>query len=284
MNDMEKYSVLMSLYVKEKPEYLCLAVESMIKQTVKPDEIVIVEDGPLNDALYRIVAQYKEKYPDLFTIVVNERNLGLGLALNEGLKACRNELIARMDTDDISKPERCEKQLKAFADNPKLSIVGAYVDEFYSDPKEVISTRVVPQKYNEIYQFAKKRSAFNHPVVMYKKSSVLENGGYSDLRRNQDVDLFGRMLFAGCKAENIGEALLWFRSNDDLAKRRKSWENTKSYIDTIKCFWKMGYASFENYILVAVAQTGMFVLPIKVQHWVYKTFLRGKTNESGAKD
>lgn len=271
---MEKYSVLMSLYVKEEPDYLRLAIDSMIKQTVIPDEIVIVEDGPLNEGLYRVIEEYTEKYPNLFNIVVNEKNMGLGLALNIGLKSCKNELVARMDTDDISKPERCEKQLRVFAEKPELSIVGSFVDEFYSSTDEVVSVRVVPEKHDDIYNFAKKRSAFNHPTVMYRKSKVLENGGYSDLRRNQDVDLFGRMLISGCKAENIGESLLWFRSNDDLAKRRKSWENTKSYIDTIKRFWKMGYASFGDYAIVAVAQTGMFLMPVKVQHWVYKKFLR----------
>ena len=200
--------------------------------------------------------------------------MGLGLALNEGLKTCKNELVARMDTDDISMPERCEKQLKVFEDKPGLSIVGAFVAEFYSSPEEIVSVRAVPEKQDDIYNFAKKRSAFNHPVVMYRKSKVLENGGYADLRRNQDVDLFGRMLFAGCQAENIGEPLLYFRSNDALAKRRKSWENTKSYISTIKRFWKMGYASFGDYLLVAVAQTGMFLMPVRIQRWVYKKFLR----------
>lgn len=264
----------MSLYVKEKPEYLTLAIESMINQTVTPDEIVIVEDGPLNEALYSIVNGYKEKCPELFTIVVNEKNMGLGLALNEGLKAARNELVARMDTDDISKPERCEKQLSLFENNPELSIVGAWVDEFYKNTEEIVSTRRVPEINEEIYNFAKKRSAFNHPVVMYKKSKVLQNNGYSDLRRNQDVDLFGRMLFNGCKAYNVQESLLWFRANLDLAKRRKSWKNTKSYISTIKKFWKMGYSSFGNYMTVAVTQTIMFLMPVKLQHWVYKKFLR----------
>ncbi len=271
---MEKYSVLMSLYVKEKAEYLAPAIESMLNQTVPPDEIVIVEDGPLNDELYAVLSEYKQKYPALFNLVVNEENIGLGLALNVGLRACKNELVARMDTDDIAKPHRCERQLKLFEEKPELSIVGSFVDEFYFSPNEVVSVRAVPEKHEDIYNFAKKRSAFNHPTVMYRKSKVLENGGYSNLRRNQDVDLFGRMLFTGCKAENIGESLLWFRSNDALAKRRKSWENTKSYIDTIKRFWKMGYASFADYAIVAVAQTGMFLMPVKVQHWVYKTFLR----------
>lgn len=271
---MEKYSVLMSLYIKEEPAFLRQAVDSMLAQTVRPDEIVIVEDGPLTEELYATVNEYTQAAPDLFHIVKSEKNIGLGLALNLGLKECRNELVARMDTDDIAKPKRCEKQLAVFQDSPELAIVGAYVDEFHDTPEQVVSTRSVPQTHEEIYQFAKRRSAFNHPAVMYRKSKVLEFGGYSDLRRNQDVDLFGRMLFGGCKAQNIGEALLWFRSNDALAKRRKSWENTKSYIDTIKRFWKMGYAGFTDYAVVATAQTVMFLLPVTLQHWVYKTFLR----------
>ena len=262
--------MLMSLYSKEKPEYLKLAIESMLKQTIKPDEIIVVEDGPLTSELYSVLDGYKGKVHRIKC----EKNIGLGLALNKGLKYCKNDLVARMDTDDISKPTRCEKQLKRFEVKPELSIVGAWVDEFYTSPDEVVSTRVVPTESDEIYNFAKKRSAFNHPAVMYRKSKVLENNGYSDLRRNQDVDLFGRMLFSGCKAENIGEALLFFRSNDDLAKRRKSWENTKSYIDTIKKFWKMGYASFLDYMMIAIAQTGMYIMPVKMQRWVYKKFLR----------
>lgn len=267
---MEPYSVLMSLYKKEHPDYLRLALDSMINQTMKPAEIVLVEDGPLTDELYKVVEEYK----DHLHLVINERNLGLGLALNEGLKACRNELVARMDTDDISKSDRCEKQLKRFQEKPELSIVGSHIDEFVGNKENVISQRRVPTSSESIYNYAKKRSAFNHPAVMYRKSAVLAEGGYSDLKRNQDVDLFGRMLFKGYKAENIDEALLWFRSSDELAARRKSWENTKSYIATIKKFWKMGYSSFSDYAMVAIAQTGMYVMPVGMQNWVYKKFLR----------
>ena len=264
----------MSLYIKEKPEYLRLAIQSMVDQTYAPDEIVIVKDGIISEELESVLKDFSDKFPNLFNIVGYERNRGLGLALNFGLEHCRNEIVARMDTDDISKRERCAKQIKRFEDNPELTILGSYVDEFNSSPDEVISVRVVPLKHDDIYRFAKKRSAFNHPTVMYRKSKVLENGGYADLRRNQDVDLFGRMLFAGCKAENIGESLLFFRSNDDLAKRRKSWENTKSYIETVKRFWKLGYASLGDYILIAIAQMGMFIMPVKLQKWIYKYFLR----------
>ena len=260
----------MSLYKKEHPEYLIKALDSMINQTVKPDEIVLVEDGPLTDELYMIIDKYKE----FLTIVINKTNLGLGLALNEGLKVCRNELIARMDTDDISKPDRCEKQLKRFSEKPELSIVGSHIDEFVGDVSNIISQRIVPTTSEAIYEFAKRRSAFNHPTVMYRKSAVLAENGYSNLKRNQDVDLFGRMLYKGYKAENIDESLLWFRSSDELAVRRKSWENTWSYIATIKKFWKMGYSSFGDYLTVMIAQTGMYLMPVKLQNWIYTKFLR----------
>lgn len=267
--EQKKYSVLMSLYKKENPEYLRIAIDSMLNQTVAPDEIVLVEDGPLTDELYSVL----DEYPMLHRIK-NETNLGLGLALNVGLKECRNELIARMDTDDCSKPERCEKQLQRFLEKPYLAIVGSHIDEFIGDTSNVISQRIVPTTSEEIYKFAKKRSAFNHPAVMYSKTAVLENNGYADLKRNQDVDLFGRMLFNGYKAENIDEALLWFRSSDELAKRRKSWQNTWSYIATIRNFWKMGYSSFTDYAIVGIAQTGMYLMPIKLQNYIYKNFLR----------
>ncbi len=265
-----KYSVLMSLYTKEKPEYLKLALDSMINQTVTPDEIVLVEDGLLTDELYAVLDEYNE----YLHRVKNKTNLGLGLALNVGLKECRNELVARMDTDDCSKPDRCEKLLKRFEEKPYLSIVGSHIDEFVGDPSNVISRRIVPITSEEIYIYAKKRSAFNHPTVMYRKSKVIELGGYADLKRNQDVDLFGRMLYAGIKAENIDEALLLFRSSDELAKRRKSWQNTWSYIATIRKFWKMGYSSFADYALVGIAQTSMYLMPINIQNLIYKKFLR----------
>ena len=274
MPNNQKYSVLMSLYKKELPEYFSVAFDSMIGQTVPPEQIVIVEDGPLPVELLSLVDGYSASYSDVVTVVVNEKNMGLGLALNRGLEFCRNELVARMDTDDISLPSRCERQLAEFEKHPELSIVGSNVDEFVGLPENVVSTRRVPPDYSDIYEFAKRRSAFNHPAVMYRRSAVLSVGGYSNLRRNQDVDLFGRMLFSGLKAENIDESLLLFRAGDSLAKRRRSWMNTKSYIGVIKKFWKMGYSSFGDLVLVVIAQTTLFLIPSCLQSAIYKLFLR----------
>lgn len=271
---MEKYSVLMSLYTKENPAYLKSAIQSMLNQTLKPDEIVIVKDGRITPELQSVLDEFLLLYPELFHITGYEKNQGLGLALNYGLKHCKNELVARMDTDDISKPQRCEKQVKAFERHSELSMIGSSVEEFNGSIDNITGRRVVPTHHHDIYEFAKRRSAFNHPSVMYRKSIVLQYGGYRNLRRNQDVDLFGRMLFGGCKAANFKEPLLWFRTGENLSKRRKSWENSWSYIETIRRFWKMGYSGFNDFAIVAGAQTVMFLMPIRIQDWLYKRFLR----------
>lgn len=273
---MEKYSFLMSVYYKEKPEYLKLSIDSMLNQTVKPDEIVIVKDGKLTEELDKVIDEYVKKNEGTFTVVELEKNIGLGLALNEGLKVARNELIARMDGDDISLPNRCEEEIKRFETGEDLDIVGTFIDEFIDDPNNIVSKRIVPTANNDIYKFAKKRSPFNHPTVMYKKSTVLKNNGYSDLRRNQDVDLFGRMLFNGAKAANIDKSLLLFRTNNDLLKRRRNWENTKLYIKVIYNFWKMGFSSFTDLLIVTVGQTIMFIVPLKFQRFLYNKILRKK--------
>lgn len=271
---MKKYSFLMSIYHKEKPEYLKLSIESMVNQSVKPDEIIIVKDGKLTEELEEVINKYVQKEKQLFTIVELEKNVGLGLALNEGIKISRNELIARMDGDDISLLNRCEEELKLFEENENLDIVGTMIDEFVDNPHNIVSKRVVPTENKAIYEFAKRRSPFNHPTVMYKKSKVLENGGYANLRRNQDVDLFGRMLYNGCKAANINKSLLLFRTNKDLLKRRKNWENTKLYIKVIYKFWKMGFASFFDLFIVACGQITMCIVPIKIQKILYNKILR----------
>lgn len=273
---MKKYSFLMSVYVKEKPEYLDLSINSMLEQTIKPNEIIIVKDGKLTKELDSVIDKYVSQNKKLFTVIQLEKNIGLGLALNEGIKKSRNELIARMDSDDICKPSRCEKQLQVFEKNKKLAICGTNIDEFNLNVENIVGHRIVPEKNKDIYNFSKRRSAFNHPTVMYKKTDVLKFGGYSNLRRNQDVDLFGRMIFGGCKAYNIQESLLYFRTDDNLSKRRKSWENSKSYIGTIKKFWKMGFSSFKDYFIVLIAQTIMFICPVKVQNFIYKKFLHKK--------
>lgn len=270
----KRYSVLMSVYKNEKPDYFIESLDSMVNQTLKPDEIVIVKDGELTKELDDVIEKYKEMHPKLFKIVSLKKNVGLGRALDEGLKHCRNELVARMDTDDISLPKRCELQVEKFNSNPELSIVGTMIDEFYDNRKNIISSRVVPTSNEEICRFIKRRSPFNHPTVMYRKSDVIRCGGYGKMRRKQDLDLFSRMINSGCIASNIDKSLLLFRSNEDNFKRRKSWENCKSYIDVQFQIWRRGHCSFGDLAFVIVAQLIMFLAPMPLLKRISNKYLR----------
>lgn len=270
---MEKYSVLMSLYKDEKPDHLKESIESMVHQTILPDEIVMVIDGPITADLEGILDSYKTDYPDLLKFVKLQNNVGLGLALNEGIKACRNELIARMDTDDISLTNRCEKQLIAF-DKEELDIVGTNIDEFIDDSSNIVSTRSLPSEHEDIVRFSKRRNPFNHPTVMYRKSAVLRNGGYKDYRRNQDMDLFIRMLNNGSRAKNINESLLLFRANEDNLKRRKSWTKASSNIVMLYDFWRKGYSGFADFIIASMSHLAAFIMPNFIFEKFSKKFLR----------
>lgn len=272
-----KYSVLMSIYKKENPKYFVESLDSMVNQTLLPDEIVIVKDGELTGELEKIIREYVDRYPELFNIIPLKENVGLGRALDEGIKYCRNELVARMDTDDISLPERCELQVKLFNEKPELAIVGTMIDEFSVNPKNIISSRVVPTTNDEIYKFMKRRSPFNHPTVMYKKSEVIRCGGYGKMRRKQDLDLFSRMINNGCKAQNIEKSLLLFRSNEDNFKRRKSWSYCKSYIVVQLEIWKRGHCSFIDLAYVITGQLVMFLAPMWFLKKISKKYLRKKS-------
>ena len=168
-----KYSVLMSVYEKDNPEYLSDAINSMLEQTVMPEQFVIVIDGPVPDTLKQIICKYQHDYAKLFTILPLKHNGGLGNALNVGLRYCRNELVARMDADDISLSQRCEREIELFVQNEKLALCGTYIDEFYDTSENVRTIRKVPTEYEAIKKFIRRRQPFNHPTVMFRKSEVI---------------------------------------------------------------------------------------------------------------
>ena len=261
---MEKYSVLMPVYEKERPEYLKESIESMLDQTVFPDQFVLVKDGPLTDELEKIIADFVKAHKDLFTIVTLSRNSGLGVALDEGLKHCRNELVARMDSDDISLPNRCERQLKLYGKRPELSIVSGNIGEFENDPEHIIAIRDVPEKQKEIMKRMRRRSAFNHPAVMFRKSEVIRCGGYGTLRRKQDHVLFSHMLHSGCEAYNIQDVVLLFRANKSSVSRKVSSENVRNYILAQKINYKRRECSLFDFLYVCLTQTAAMILPESV--------------------
>ena len=208
---MENYSVLMTVYQKDDPDYMRLSIDSMLNQTIKTNDFVLVCDGPITDAQKDLISQYIAINPELFNVVQLKENVGLGIALQRGLVLCKNELVARMDDDDVATPERCEKELKIICAEDEISIVGSYVSEFDGLIDNVLKLKKVPISYDEITKFAKRRNPFNHSTVMFRKSDVLEAGNYSDMRTNQDVELWVRMLNKGYIGVNIPDALVYFR-------------------------------------------------------------------------
>lgn len=272
---LDKYSALMSVYKNDKPEFLQIAIDSMLNQTIPPEQFVIVEDGTAGDAIEEIIKKY-EKDDKLFTIIRLEENGGLGNALNKGLAVCRNELVARMDADDVSIPERCEKQLERFSQKSELSILGTQIKEFIGNTDNVVSMREVPCAFEEIKVFARRRSPFNHPTVMYKKSEIQKLGGYPTLNRKEDLGLFILAVNSGAYSENLDEVLLFYRTNADNQKRRRTWVNCKEYIQVMYGFYKRGFIGLKDMTYVLCGQISLFIFPISITSQLSKKYLRSK--------
>lgn len=270
---MYKFSVLLSVYVKESPGNFQESLESLFVQTLLPDEIVLVKDGPLTHELEYLVNQYEKQY-SIMKIVYLPTNLGLGKALNEGLKYCSYDLVARMDTDDIAKPDRFEKQVQIFEEHPEVDVVGAWIDEFEKEKTEIISTRYLPEYQYEILKFAHKRCPVNHPVVMFRKSTVLSVGGYQHFPLFEDYYLWVRMLMGGAIFYNIQESLLYFRFSSDMFKRRGGWKYACDELRFQYTIWRLGFISFFDCLMNSIPRFIMRILPNLLRAKLYKKILR----------
>lgn len=266
----QKYSVLMSLYKKEKPEYLRLAIDSMINQTVPPDEIVIVEDGPLTDELYAVLDEYS-----MLHRVKNETNLGLGISLQKGLLATKNDVVARMDTDDIAGISRCEKQLEFLNSNPDISVVGGQIEEFIGSPDHIVAKRIVPLKDIELKEFNKKRCPFNHMTVMFKKKDITEAGSYQDWFWNEDYYLWNRLALAGKKFANLPDVLVLVRTGEDMYQRRGGIKYFQSEAKLQKFMLDNNIINKPRYLINISERLVLQVLmPNKLRGWIFRTFAR----------
>lgn len=272
----QKFSVLMSIYIKEKPEYARECFESLLKQSVPATEWVIVEDGPLTPELYRLLDEYEKKYPELIKRVVFTVNRGLGLALRDGVLACTNELIARMDTDDIAREDRFEKQLAMFNRNPDLDICGSHIVEFDKSITDIKGIRKVPITDIEIKQYHKYRDGFNHVTVMFKKTSVLKAGNYQSCLLMEDTLLWANMFLSGATGENIDDYLVYVRTGSDMYARRGGWNYFRKYRIGKREVYKTGYISRFEYINSLLVQLIVSLMPNTVRGWFFNNVLRKK--------
>ena len=273
-----KFSVLISVYKNEKVEYFIQAMDSLFNQTVIPDQIVLVRDGQVYRELQIALDKYVVNYTSIVTYVPLEQNGGLGNALRVGLTYCRNEYVARMDTDDISVGNRFEKQIEFLTANPNVDIVGGNISEFIDSEDNIVDYRIVPQKHDDIATYLKSRSPFNHVTVMFKKSIVEQAGSYESFYLFEDWYLWVRMYLTGARFANINDVLVNVRVFD-MANRRGGIKYYKSCINLLKYMRKNRVITGFNYFKISVIRfCGYVLLPNKLRAWAYKKFLRKNKN------
>ena len=270
----ENYSVLMSVYYKENSEYLKQAIESIQAQTFPTDDFVLVCDGPLNQELDSVIKKKQQEMKNILNVVRLKKNAGLGNALNKGSQQCKNELVARMDSDDISYPDRCEKQLMVFNTYPEISVCSGIVEEFATNPKVVESRRVPPETQEEIREFAKVRNPFNHPCVMYKKPDVEAVGSYKDFYLLEDYYLWVRMIMAGYQGYNLQEPLLHMRAGTDMYMRRGGLKYAKTQEKLFRFMKNNGFISKGQYIKNCVIRGESSLAPNWLRKFVFEKVLR----------
>lgn len=271
-----EFSVLISLYIKEKAEFFAASLESVIDQTVQPSEIVIVLDGPITEALEEVLQHYKTTSPVPIREIRCPENRGLGIALSVGVPECSYELIARMDSDDISREDRFEKQLRLFMDYPELDICGSNIAEFEGTKEHIVAERNVPVTHDEIVKYQKTRSAFNHVSVMFKKSMVLKAGNYQDVPLMEDDSLWVRMILQGARCANIDDNLVYVRVDGGMFERRGGWAYFLKYRKARKKIYKTGYISFWDYFKTIAVQFVVALVPQSLRRFVFLHFLRNK--------
>lgn len=268
------FSVLISVYRKERPESFRQALESVFSQTLRAAQVVLVKDGILTPELETVVEDFLQ-FPELEVVTLLQHG-GLGNALNEGLKHCRYSLVARMDADDISKPDRFEKQVGFLKRHPEIVLVGSWVEEFEGDKTNVISIRKVPETSEEIYKYCKNRCPVNHPTVMFRKEAVMAVGGYLTMYFPEDYFLWVKMLNNGSKFYNLQESLLYFRYSPETIKKRSGWKYAIGEIHIQKMIFDLGFISFPLFIKNSMIRFVARIIPLTLRMWVYARLLRSR--------
>ena len=274
------YSVLMSVYYKEHPDYLRQSMQSIYDQTVPTDDFVLVCDGPLTPELDAVIADMQQQFGLRLNVCRLLKNGGLGKALNFGIKQCKNDLIARMDSDDVSRPDRCERQLAVFRDHSEYSLVSGIVEEFSDTITNVSVRRIVPERQNDIIAFAKKRNPFNHPCIMYKKNDVEAAGGYQDFYLLEDYYLWIRMLQQGFIGYNLQEPLLWMRAGSDMYKRRGGWKYFLSQRKLLCYMYQSEFITYSQYLMGIFIRLGVAMAPNNFRSFIFNNILRRKLNKN----
>lgn len=271
-----KFSVVTSVYKNDNPEFVARALDSITcHQTCMPDEVVLVVDGPIPEKLKEMLIDLKDSAPYLYNIIWLSENKGLGNALKIGVEKAKYPIIARMDSDDVSVPDRFEKQINYLETHPECDIVGSQMTEFINDEKNIVGTRKVPLDDAEIKKYLRSRCPMNHVTICARKAAILSAGNYIDWHFNEDYYLWIRMTLAGCKFANLPEVMVNVRVGRDMYARRGGWKYFRSeaklqrYMLEHQLISRGGY--FVNNLKRLIVQV---LLPNSLREWVFKRFAR----------
>lgn len=265
-----QYSVVLTVYAGEKPIFFDMSIQSLLNQTVKSNDIVVVCDGPLTDELNAVLEKYKNN--SSINIVRLSENHGSGYATQKGLEATKNEVVARMDSDDISVPSRMEKELNAI--NGGLDVVAGWIAEFNEDPSNPFSIKKMPSGGKNIIKYSKKRNPFCNVTFMYKKSKILAVGGYADLMYNEDYTLGIKCLQAKYNCDNLSEVLVNVRASDEQIKRRGNKQVRKNVKLLRKYMLKTKYINVFQYLWYNFLTDIFCLMPGFIKRFLYRKFLR----------
>lgn len=272
------FSVLISIYNKEASTNLDKSLESVFNQTIMPTEVVLVEDGKLNDKLDKIVNKYCKLYPKIMRVIKFKENRGLGIALHDGLLKCKYEIVFRMDSDDVCTKKRFEKTLNIFS-KMDVDVVGSNIVEYDDKMIKVTGYRNVPETNDRIAKTLKTRNPFNHMTVAYKKSKVISSGNYLDMPFFEDYYLWARMYVNNSKFYNIQEYLVKVRGGNQMIKRRGGKKYIKPILNFQKYLLKLKIINIFEFLFNITVRISVSLIPEMLRTVVYRNFLRKKGGE-----
>lgn len=264
----------MAVYKKENPAFLEESIQSILRQTLKTDDFVLVCDGPLTNELDKVIQYFESKYFELFNVLRLPENKGLGTALRIGIPECKNELIARMDSDDVSAFNRCELQVNYFNRYPNCDVLSGTIAEFTDNPKNVVLYKKLPIDHNDLIKYSKYRSPINHPCVMYKKTKVLSAGSYQDFYYLEDYYLWIRMIQKNCMFYNLPDLLLYMRADCDMYRRRGGWSYSKSRALLNVFKYKNSFINLGDFLFLLFSQSFVSIIPVSLRVKIYQKYLR----------
>lgn len=270
----QNFSVLISLYKRDNPLFLMQSLRSVFSSSLIPSEIVVMLDGPIGDSLTKVIDWFDYKFPRVIKCVPIVPNKGLGNALNLGVRTCKFDIIARMDSDDVCMPSRFEKQFEFLKNNPNIDIVGSSILEF-STEGSYRNLMTYPLSQREIYSFAKKRDPFAHPSVMFRKKAVLDAGNYkTSMRNQQDYELWARMIGNGCGCANLPDVLLAMRTDPEIYGRRGGFNYFKYSYAVEKSKLNSGLTNKCKFLeLISIKFIVQVIFTKKIRQLLYRKYL-----------